>query len=154
MGFPLVDGCIDSEFSVFFELRVRYLLSSERVSEAMALAKCCAQHPTTGQHLFFLQVYLTWLHKTSQRDRLHKEVGGCIRKNYVFQSNGENICFSRLYRLLSYRKTILLLCMSTFLDLNLNLAMSSVFFRWLTLVVKKQFTLSVVWSVRKRMICY
>ncbi|KAM7365532.1 hypothetical protein PAMP_016451 [Pampus punctatissimus] len=69
-----VDGCISSELPVFFELRVRYLLSCERVSEALALAECCARHPTTGQHLFFLQVYLTWLHKTSQHDRLHKEV--------------------------------------------------------------------------------
>ncbi|KAM7375380.1 hypothetical protein PAMA_014468 [Pampus argenteus] len=69
-----VDGCISSELPVFFELRVRYLLSCERVSEALALAECCARHPTAGQHLFFLQVYLTWLHKTSQHDRLHKEV--------------------------------------------------------------------------------
>ncbi|XP_059183860.1 uncharacterized protein LOC131962795 [Centropristis striata] len=69
-----VDGCISSELPVFFELRVRYLLSCERVSEALALAKCCAQHSTAGQHLFFLQVYLTWLIKTSQHDRLHKEV--------------------------------------------------------------------------------
>ncbi|XP_069567873.1 titin homolog [Brachyistius frenatus] len=69
-----VDGCISSELPVFFELRVRYLLSCERVSEALALAACCARHPTAGQHLFFLQVYLTWLYKTSQHDRLHKEV--------------------------------------------------------------------------------
>ncbi|KAL7369993.1 hypothetical protein ABVT39_015695 [Epinephelus coioides] len=69
-----VDGYISSELPVFFELRVRYLLSCERVSEAVSLAKCCAQHPTAGQHLFFLQVYLTWLCKTSQHDRLHKEV--------------------------------------------------------------------------------
>ncbi|XP_034405536.1 uncharacterized protein LOC117742370 isoform X2 [Cyclopterus lumpus] len=69
-----VDGCISSELPVFFELRVRYLLSCERVSEAMALAGCCARHPPAGQHLFFLQVYLTWLFKTSQQDRLHKEV--------------------------------------------------------------------------------
>ncbi|XP_035533376.1 uncharacterized protein LOC118339765 [Morone saxatilis] len=69
-----VDECVSSEPPVFFELRVRYLLSCERVSEAMALAKCCAWHPTAGQHLFFLQVYLTWLFKTSQHDSLHKEV--------------------------------------------------------------------------------
>ncbi|XP_071773870.2 uncharacterized protein LOC139926157 [Centroberyx gerrardi] len=69
-----VDGYISSELPVFFELRVRYLFSCERVSEAMALAKCCARHPTAGQHLFFLQVYLTWLYKTSQHDHLHKEV--------------------------------------------------------------------------------
>lgn len=73
-----MDGCISSELPVFFELRIRYLLSCERVGEAMALAKCCAWHPTAGQHLFFLQVYLTWLLKTSQHDCLHKEVGGLI----------------------------------------------------------------------------
>lgn len=73
-----VDGCISSELPVFFELRIRYLLSCERVTEAMALAKCCAWHPTAGQHLFFLQVYLTWLLKTSQHDSLHSEVGGVM----------------------------------------------------------------------------
>uniref|UniRef100_A0AAQ5XQ78 C2H2-type domain-containing protein n=1 Tax=Amphiprion ocellaris TaxID=80972 RepID=A0AAQ5XQ78_AMPOC len=71
-----VDGCIGSELPVFFELRVRYLLSCKRTSEAVALAQCCARHPTAGQHSFFLQVYLTWLYKTSQHDRLVKEVGG------------------------------------------------------------------------------
>ncbi|KAI3365999.1 hypothetical protein L3Q82_009837, partial [Scortum barcoo] len=78
-----VDRCISSELPVFFELRVRYLLSCERVSEAIALAKCCAWHPTTGQHLFFLQVYLTWLLKTSQHDRLHKEVANLNGKDAV-----------------------------------------------------------------------
>ncbi|XP_037617283.1 uncharacterized protein LOC119483338 isoform X1 [Sebastes umbrosus] len=78
-----VDGCISSELPVFFELRVHYLLSCERVSEAMALAKCCAAHPTAGQHLFFLQVYLTWLFKTSQHDRLHKEVAEFNGKDAV-----------------------------------------------------------------------
>ncbi|XP_051283405.1 uncharacterized protein LOC127378545 isoform X2 [Dicentrarchus labrax] len=78
-----VDGCVSSEPPVFFELRVRYLLSCERVSEAMALAKCCAWHPTAGQHLFFLQVYLTWLFKTSQHDSLHKEVAGFNGKDAV-----------------------------------------------------------------------
>ncbi|XP_062270595.1 uncharacterized protein LOC133976405 [Scomber scombrus] len=78
-----VDECISSELAVFFELRVRYLLSCERLSEALALAKCCARHPTAGQHLFFLQVYLTWLHKTSQHDRLHKEVADFSGKDAV-----------------------------------------------------------------------
>lgn len=73
---PTVDAYISSEPPVFLELRVRYLLSCERVGEAMALARCCAWHPAAGQHLFFLQVYLTWLIKTSQHDSLHKEVGG------------------------------------------------------------------------------
>lgn len=79
-----VDGCISSELPVFFELRVRYLLSCERVSEALALAKCCAQHPTAGQHLFFLQVYLVWLYKTSQCDRLLKEVADLNGKDAVY----------------------------------------------------------------------
>ncbi|XP_068447075.1 uncharacterized protein [Clinocottus analis] len=79
-----VDGCISSELPVFFELRVRYLLSCERVSEAMALARCCARHPTAGQqHLFFLQVYLTWLFKTSQQDRLNKEVAEFNSKDAI-----------------------------------------------------------------------
>ncbi|XP_036947247.1 uncharacterized protein LOC119015399 [Acanthopagrus latus] len=78
-----VDACISSELPVFLELRVRYLLSCERVSEAMALAKCCAWHPTAGQHLFFLQVYLTWLFKTSQHDSLHKEVADFSGKDAV-----------------------------------------------------------------------
>lgn len=75
-GGTSADVCIVSEPPVFLELRVRYLLSCERVGEAAALARCCARHPAAGQHLFFLQVYLTWLFKTSQHDRLHKEVGG------------------------------------------------------------------------------
>ncbi|XP_070813728.1 uncharacterized protein [Chaetodon trifascialis] len=78
-----VDGCISSELPVFLELRVRYLLSCERVNEAMALAKCCAWHPSAGQHLFFLQVYLTWLLKTSQHDSLRREVANFNGKDAV-----------------------------------------------------------------------
>ncbi|XP_074520828.1 uncharacterized protein LOC141786030 [Halichoeres trimaculatus] len=79
-----VDGYISSELPVFFELRVRYLLSCERrVSEAVALAKCCSRHPAAGQHLFFLQVYLTWLLKTSQHDRLHREVADLNGKDAI-----------------------------------------------------------------------
>ncbi|XP_060889049.1 uncharacterized protein LOC132959840 [Labrus mixtus] len=79
-----VDGFISSELSVFFELRVRYLLSCEqRVSEAVALAKCCSLHPAAGQHSFFLQVYLTWLLKTSQHDRLHREVADLNSKDAI-----------------------------------------------------------------------
>ncbi|KAF7663088.1 hypothetical protein LDENG_00218420 [Lucifuga dentata] len=78
-----VDGYISSELPVFLEFRVRYLLACERISEAMALAKCCARHPTAGQHLFFLQVYLTWLHKTSQHDHLQKEVADLSGKDGV-----------------------------------------------------------------------
>ncbi|XP_034534097.1 uncharacterized protein LOC117808450 [Notolabrus celidotus] len=79
-----VDGYISSELPVFFELRVRYLLSCEqRVSEAVALAKRCSRHPAAGQHLFFLQVYLTWLLKTSQHDCLHREVADLNGKDAV-----------------------------------------------------------------------
>ncbi|CAJ1087550.1 uncharacterized protein LOC117808450 [Xyrichtys novacula] len=79
-----VDGYISSELPVFFELQVRYLLSCEqRVGEAVALAKCCSRHPATGQHLFFLQVYLTWLLKTSQHDRLHREVADFSGKDAI-----------------------------------------------------------------------
>uniref|UniRef100_A0A3B3BT28 Uncharacterized LOC112160066 n=1 Tax=Oryzias melastigma TaxID=30732 RepID=A0A3B3BT28_ORYME len=70
-----VDAYIGSELPIFFELRVHFLLSRSRLGEAAALAKRCARHPSAGQHLFFLQVYLTQLHKTSQQDCLHTEVG-------------------------------------------------------------------------------
>ncbi|KAM8871838.1 uncharacterized protein ACB058_003951 [Synchiropus picturatus] len=77
------DKYLSSELPVFFELRVRYLLSCGRVTEALALAKRCAQHRATGKHLFFLQTYLTWLLKTSQHDRLQKEVADFTGKDAV-----------------------------------------------------------------------
>uniref|UniRef100_A0A8C5GCJ6 C2H2-type domain-containing protein n=1 Tax=Gouania willdenowi TaxID=441366 RepID=A0A8C5GCJ6_GOUWI len=78
-----VDGCITSEPPVFFELRVRYLLSCKRIKEATALSRCCAQHPTAGRHSFFLQVYLTSLYKTSQLELLLAEVSGFNGKDAV-----------------------------------------------------------------------
>ncbi|RVE75503.1 hypothetical protein OJAV_G00017560 [Oryzias javanicus] len=78
-----VDAYIGSELPIFFELRVRFLLSRSRLGEAAALAKRCARHPGAGQHLFFLQVYLTRLHKTSQQDRLHTEVAEVSGKDAV-----------------------------------------------------------------------
>ncbi|XP_029942985.1 uncharacterized protein LOC115385048 isoform X3 [Salarias fasciatus] len=78
-----VDGFIGSELPVFLELRVLYLLSCQRVPEAMALARRCARHPVAGRHAFFLQVYLTWLCKTTQLDRLHREVAGFNGKDAV-----------------------------------------------------------------------
>ncbi|XP_061841251.1 uncharacterized protein [Nerophis lumbriciformis] len=78
-----VDACLSSELPVFFELRVRYLLSCERVTEALALAKYCIRHPTTGQHSFFLKVYLTWLYKSSQHDRLREELADLSSKDAV-----------------------------------------------------------------------
>ncbi|KAM4602183.1 uncharacterized protein ACJ7VT_020154 [Polymixia lowei] len=78
-----VDEYISSELPVFLELRVHYLLACKSASEAMSLARCCARHPTAGQHLVFLQVYLTWLHKTSQHDQLHREVADLSGKDAV-----------------------------------------------------------------------
>ncbi|XP_072245719.1 uncharacterized protein [Leuresthes tenuis] len=78
-----VDGYVSSELPAFFELRVRYLLSCERVSEAVALARCCVRHPIAGQNLFFLQVYLSWLYRTSQHEQLRKEVADVNGKDAV-----------------------------------------------------------------------
>ncbi|XP_030635431.1 uncharacterized protein znf654 [Chanos chanos] len=78
-----VDRYLNSEVSVFFELRVRYLLACERIREAMALAKSCSQHPTAGRHLFFMQAYLTCLWKASHHERLHKEMAEIDGKDAV-----------------------------------------------------------------------
>lgn len=72
-----VDRYLSSEVSVFFELRVRYLLACERTCEAMALALKCSQHPTAGRRLFFKQAYLACLWKSSQQERLFMEVCSC-----------------------------------------------------------------------------
>ncbi|XP_019716155.1 zinc finger protein 292-like [Hippocampus comes] len=77
-----VDRFLSSELPVFLELRVRYLISCQRVSEALALAKCCVRHPSAGKHLFFLQVYLTWLYKT-QYNQLLQEVADLSGKDAV-----------------------------------------------------------------------
>ncbi|CAL9698673.1 unnamed protein product [Knipowitschia caucasica] len=78
-----VEECITSEPPVFFELRVRYLLSCQRLPEAQALAKCCAGHPSVGQHLFFYQVYLTGLYKTVDHERLLEEFADFRGKDAV-----------------------------------------------------------------------
>ncbi|XP_077463778.1 uncharacterized protein LOC144079099 [Stigmatopora argus] len=77
-----VDRFLSSELPVFLALRVRYLISCERVSEALALARCCIRHPTAGKHLFFLQVYVTWLYKT-ERHQLLQEVACLNGKDAV-----------------------------------------------------------------------
>ncbi|XP_054914989.1 uncharacterized protein LOC129378643 [Poeciliopsis prolifica] len=69
-----VDRYIISEPPVFLDLRVRYLSSCGRHSDAAALAKCCTRCSSAGQPLFFLQVYLSWLLRTTQHDRLQREV--------------------------------------------------------------------------------
>ncbi|XP_023653052.2 zinc finger protein 654-like isoform X1 [Paramormyrops kingsleyae] len=65
---------LDSEEPVFFDLRVRYLLACDRIQEAVALAKSCTQHPEMGKHLYFHQVHLTCLWKTSLLDHFQKEM--------------------------------------------------------------------------------
>ncbi|XP_055734082.1 zinc finger protein 654-like isoform X1 [Salvelinus fontinalis] len=69
-----VEKYLSSEKPVFFELRVRYLQACERVQEAMALAKCCLEHPEVWRHLFFHQAYLTCLYKASLHQHLHEEM--------------------------------------------------------------------------------
>uniref|UniRef100_A0A4W5M429 Uncharacterized protein n=1 Tax=Hucho hucho TaxID=62062 RepID=A0A4W5M429_9TELE len=69
-----VDRYLGSEVPVFFELRVRYLLSSEMFTEAVVLAKNCSQHPVAGRHLFFRQTYLTCLLKAALPHHMHEEV--------------------------------------------------------------------------------
>uniref|UniRef100_A0A8C7PKL8 Zinc finger protein 654 n=1 Tax=Oncorhynchus mykiss TaxID=8022 RepID=A0A8C7PKL8_ONCMY len=65
-----VEKYLSSEKPMFFELRVRYLQACERVQEAMALAKCCLEHPEVWRHLFFHQAYLTCLYKASLHQHL------------------------------------------------------------------------------------
>ncbi|PWA32083.1 hypothetical protein CCH79_00013454 [Gambusia affinis] len=76
-----VDRYISSEPPVFLDLRVRYLSSCGRRSDAAALAKCCIRCPAAGQPLFFLQVYLSWLLRTTQHDCLHQEVADINSKD-------------------------------------------------------------------------
>ena len=74
-----VDRYLGSEMPVFLELRVRYLMANQKVCEATSLAKACAQHSSLGRHLFFLQVYLTFLWKASHHDHLRKVVSGLCK---------------------------------------------------------------------------
>ncbi|XP_064826120.1 zinc finger protein 654-like [Oncorhynchus masou masou] len=78
-----VDRYLSSEVPVFFELRVRYLLSSEMFTEAVVLAKTCSQHPVAGRHLFFRQAYLTCLLKASLPRHMHEEMSDIDGKDAV-----------------------------------------------------------------------
>ncbi|KPP77552.1 hypothetical protein Z043_103017, partial [Scleropages formosus] len=69
-----VDKYLSSECPIFFELRVRYLVTCGRVQEAVALAKCCITHPEVGKHLYFHQAYLTCLWKSSHYDHLYNGI--------------------------------------------------------------------------------
>ncbi|KAJ8253153.1 hypothetical protein GJAV_G00209710 [Gymnothorax javanicus] len=78
-----VERYLSSEVPMFFELRVRYLLACERVQEAVALAKCCSEHPDAGKSLYFHQVHLTCLIKASLYDHLQKEIAEIDGKDAV-----------------------------------------------------------------------
>ncbi|XP_026865097.2 uncharacterized protein znf654 isoform X1 [Electrophorus electricus] len=78
-----VERYLSSELSIFFELRVRYLLACEQTREAMVLAQRCSQHLTAGRHLFFKQAYLTCLCKASEQERLLKEMAEIDGKDAV-----------------------------------------------------------------------
>ncbi|XP_046886814.1 uncharacterized protein znf654 [Hypomesus transpacificus] len=78
-----VDRYLGSEMPVFLELRVRYLMANQKVCEATSLAKTCAQHSSLGRHLFFLQVYLTFLWKASHHDHLRKVIAEADAKDAV-----------------------------------------------------------------------
>uniref|UniRef100_A0A8K9WMB1 Zinc finger protein 654 n=1 Tax=Oncorhynchus mykiss TaxID=8022 RepID=A0A8K9WMB1_ONCMY len=85
-----VDRYLSSEVPVFFELRVRYLLSSEMFTEAVVLAKTCSQHPVAGRHLFFRQAYLTCLLKASlPQDELICELGSTDAVDIVCNTESE-----------------------------------------------------------------
>uniref|UniRef100_A0A673G5C6 Uncharacterized LOC107748274 n=1 Tax=Sinocyclocheilus rhinocerous TaxID=307959 RepID=A0A673G5C6_9TELE len=53
-----VDKYLSSEVSIFFELRVRYLVACERLPEALALTRRCIGHSVVGRHLYFKQITL------------------------------------------------------------------------------------------------
>ncbi|XP_043928073.1 zinc finger protein 654 isoform X3 [Protopterus annectens] len=55
----LADAYLSSENPLFFEFRARYLTVCERMPEALALIKCCVDHPATNKTLYFHQAYLT-----------------------------------------------------------------------------------------------
>lgn len=84
-----VEKYLSSEVPIFFELRVRYLLTCSRTQEAVALAKCCLEHPELGKHLYFHQAYFTCLWKASRYDHLQKGVRYDMLWCWCF---GGNIC--------------------------------------------------------------
>ncbi|XP_063812373.1 zinc finger protein 654 isoform X2 [Pseudophryne corroboree] len=69
----IVDKYLRSENQLFFELRVRYLIACERISEAVALITTCLSHPEIGRNLYYHQAYFTCLYMTRLTDRLLSE---------------------------------------------------------------------------------
>ncbi|XP_051559538.1 zinc finger protein 654-like isoform X1 [Myxocyprinus asiaticus] len=78
-----VERYLSSEVSIFFELRVRYLVACERLQEAIVLAKRCSQHSVAGRHLYFMQANLTCLLRASLHERLYKEMADIDGKDAV-----------------------------------------------------------------------
>ncbi|XP_071994629.1 zinc finger protein 654 [Engystomops pustulosus] len=69
----IVDKYLRSENELFFELRVRYLIACERISEAVALITTCLSHPDTSKNLYYHQAYFICLYMTRLTDRLLTE---------------------------------------------------------------------------------
>uniref|UniRef100_A0A8C1RAU2 Zinc finger protein 654 n=1 Tax=Cyprinus carpio TaxID=7962 RepID=A0A8C1RAU2_CYPCA len=78
-----VDKYLSSEVSIFFELRVRYLVACERLPEALALTRRCIRHSVVGRHLYFKQAYLICLWRASLHDRLYKGMADINGKDAV-----------------------------------------------------------------------
>ncbi|KAK7166174.1 hypothetical protein R3I93_006066 [Phoxinus phoxinus] len=78
-----VDKYLSSEVSIFFELRLRYLVACERFPEALALTRRCIRHTVVGRHLYFKQAYLICLRRASLCERLYKEMADIDGKDAV-----------------------------------------------------------------------
>lgn len=72
--FNIVNKYLSSENPLFFELRARYLIACERIPEAMALIKCCINHPEISKDLYFHQALFTCLFMSPVEDHLFREV--------------------------------------------------------------------------------
>ncbi|XP_047650321.1 zinc finger protein 654 isoform X1 [Phacochoerus africanus] len=69
----IVNKYLSSENPLFFELRARYLIACERIPEAMALIKCCINHPEISKDLYFHQALFTCLFMSPVEDQLFRE---------------------------------------------------------------------------------
>lgn len=78
-----VDKYLSSEVSIFFELRLRYLVACERLPEALALTRRCIQHSVVGRDLYFKQAYLICLWKAALHQCLNKEMADIDGKDAV-----------------------------------------------------------------------
>ncbi|XP_043092515.1 uncharacterized protein znf654 [Puntigrus tetrazona] len=78
-----VDKYLSSEVSIFFELRVRYLVACERLPEALALTRRCIGHSVVGRHLYFKQAYLICLWRASLHEHLNRRMADIDGKDAV-----------------------------------------------------------------------